>query len=380
MDNRNNGLFFIGFLFAAFIVMAVIGSCYLMVLATTAPETHPALRWLLALGLVAVFYMLLVMSARSGGGSKSLANRSKIVASFVALYLCSGYGFSSAYMLFFEGQNILREHLAASVDAFARLRAVAERDLPVPEYEQMVARVQSNQSGLIHEIANAAGRNYCGVGPAATRYIREIARDLPGFDVLSGTTGHHNCADNLLMERIADAYRQDIRERLQNHPMLSQKGVGIRQKTLADVQTIASYQSEELKQAAGSLSGVANLLFRFSLFSEVASVLQRAAVDYVGLHQSLKAVSAHSARAIPDIIDLSMLHRVLSGLEMPSVLLERVNKIATWFGFLLPLLLDSGGVIYARRVLAAYRRIVRLAEQIQVGDTDVAYLWRTEAA
>jgi|GEM_PF-4184845 len=373
MKNTSNSPIFSGFILGAVIFLSVILLSYTMVFATTLPDTPLWLRVTLTLLLVSLFYILFVASVRAGRDRPGL-RRTKIIASFLAMYLVSGYGFSAAYMLFFQGPNILREHVGVAIDSFARLKAVAERDLPIPEYEQVVARVRSSESGLIREINSPSGKNYCGVGPNAMRYIREISQDLKGFTLISGTTSQHNCDDVLLMERIADSYRQDINQRLENHPILAQRGAVVRQKTLGDIQVTTRAQTEELNKYGESLAGIANLLFRFWLFAEVAGKLQHAANDYSALLQSLAAVSKTSILAIPRAVDLSSLHRVLSAQEMPWVMLERINHIATWGGLALPFIFDLGGVAYSRRVLERYRQIRRRAQAVYVGNSDVRYL------
>jgi hypothetical protein len=372
--DRRRMVWFIPAILAA---MTIILFCYNLLFATVSPGSHPLMVFLGAVLGAVLVYILLILSARSGGlGQRDWQSWAKVAGSFVLLYSCSGYGISSAYMLLYEGPSILRDHIEVALRDFAQMRAVAERDLPVAEYEEMVKRVRSAQSGLMREIQSPSGENYCGVGPNAQRYIHEIARDLAGFSVLAGTARNHACSDTALMRRFTEEYGKDIDERLRNHPLVAQRNIAVRQKLLSDIQGYANYHADQLNRGGAKLSGIANLVFSYSLFGEVSTLLQRAASDYLGLYQRLQAINPPSADQLEPIIDISMLNRLVSGFEIPKVLLDRLNRAVTWIAFILPFCGDFVFVRYARRVLERYRRLLQLAQNITVGQTEVTYLWR----
>ncbi len=371
----------IAFLPALAVAILAIIFCYNLLFATIYPSFHFSLILLCALLGGLIFYVLLVMSARTGGGRDETGKRSilrwvRIIVSFALLYLCSGYGFSSAYMLLYEGPAILRDHITTALGAYAQLQTVAERDLPIREYDEMARRVRSSQSGLLREILNPSGQNYCGVGPNAKRYISEIARDLSGFSVLAGTANVHDCRDSALIKRIAEAYVQDIDERLANHPIMAQRNVAPRLRLLGDIRERTAHYNNALGYEAGRLSAVANLVFNYSMFGKTSALLQQASADYLTLHQSLKSLNGGSAAQIPATIDVSMLHKLVSGFEIPMVLWDRLNRLVTWVALLLPLVIDFLFVRYSRAVLGHYRYLATVAASARIAPTEVVYLWR----
>jgi len=387
-------------------------TCYKFVLSTVQQGASEGEIIFESLVFVGIFYALLVTAARFRAKPRQRDQATSwtpaSAISFLFLFLFSGYGIFCAFMLLYEGPNILRQHLQMAIDSYARLQAVAWADLPDRDYEELVKRVRSNQSGLIRELRSAVGGNYCGVGKNAMAQIEALRRDLNGFVPLNGSERNHNCNDPVWDEIVAD-YNRDIDTRLKEHPMIAEHNLVARSQLLQTITQKERIHREQLTHDLATLSGVSNLLFNFQIFPNTVRSLQRAASDYVTLRESLvslttiprtakagaapeddvtiPAAAAAASDAAPkreDIerklgpgIDLTTLDRLVSAFGVVSVMLQRLDRPVTWMAFLLTFAGDWLFLHLVRDALVHHRSIqISLPERLPFAETGVTYLWR----
>jgi hypothetical protein len=246
---------------------------------------------------------------------------------FVMMLILSAAGVFNSLMLNLEGKRIFEETVDRASERYRDLSIYASGSMRDEAVENKIANVNSLKKSLVEEIRNV--RN-CGEGPEARKILDSIARELPGFTVLSGAG--RDCGQ---AEQIIRAYEEQIDERLYNHPNLVK--VDYRGLTQTRDQINASEKAAQTKLAEIRR----DINEGQSLLSVVRPRLEEVATDYQA--QAISATKlARSARAeaLPTTLDMGSVRNLGEWSQVLNLLISRLDKPQTYVYLFLAIFAD----------------------------------------
>lgn len=231
---------------------------------------------------------------------------------FVMLIILSAVGVFNALMINLEGHRIFQEAIDAATQRFREVPPVAVEALQDPKIIQQRERIEDQKVALKQEIENPLN---CGAGPAARKIMDDIAHELPGFTVLSGTLG--NCAR---APEVAVEYLQQI-DQLEDQ-YLEKSGnkalVAERQQILADEATA----EDHLHQLEKSLNDGINLL------TVARPAMEELASDYQGMAAKLYRYPA--GKQLKPSLDISAVRNLGEWSQVINLIVSRLDKVQTY--------------------------------------------------
>ena len=230
-------------------------------------------------------------------------------------------------MINLEGKRIFQEAADSAVSRFKELPLLAKTAMRDPVIEEKIARIQSLEVSLAQEIRNP--RN-CGEGPEARRILAEIAKELPGFTVLSG--GTKSCQNN---EEFVKMYHEQVKERLKNHPELINKNY--RELVIARDRIVETEAEAQLKLESirSEINNGGNLLLGVRPhFEQLASEYQTLALDIRKYAPSDVAEKTHPNLELASVRNLGEWSQIV------TLLVSRLDKVPTYVYLFLALFAD----------------------------------------
>lgn len=258
---------------------------------------------------------------------------------FILLLGLSAVGVFNSLMINLEGKRIFQEAIEDASAKFKQLPIDAKKALRNGVIEAKMARVDSLKKALEQEILNPKN---CGEGPEAKRIMVDIAKELPGFQVLSGA--NENCEGN---EKLIEMYNVKIDGLLQDSDEFTKENYKELLKTKADIiATEASAQAKldklqsEINNGA-SLVGVAR-----PQLEELASTYQKHALDLANFAPGLD---------VPKSLDMQSIRNLGEWSQVINLILSRLDKPSTYVYLAIAVFADFM-IIYLFSQLAALRR------------------------
>ncbi len=294
----------------------------------------------------------------------------------------SGSGVFSSLFLFFDGPDIMRLAAFQTNDTLAHLKLRATAGLKVGEYEELVARVRSNQAQLHNEIFSPSGM--CGIGRDGRAAIARIAADMPSFPEINGTIGERNCNDIAELKRIEDAYVSAINAGLRNHPLVIRHDVAQRQALIREIDALLLRGGQEINAIISDLTGGLNFLLEPELYLKSLRALQDISNQYRFLRQQVIGFAPHENASLPEVIDLGPAQNMTSGLRSFVGLVSQQS----WYKLLIfaasAFLMDFIVIYCTAAAIHQKRALMRFMEGVDhavrfIG-SDAQYLWSAPPA
>ena len=274
-------------LFAFFILYVGLG--YYLTLSTTLPTLSKSFLFLIVFFIISLMYLFLrhtALAIHHARGSVGL-RRFSWLPMFVILFAFSGYGFIAASMLLFEGPGVCTEAVSRMIASLSKLEATGNGLLRVPQFEETKSRVNAEREALHNEINNPSQGQYCGVGSSALAIIQILGQDLPGVEVIRGTTDQHACSNKAYLNSITDAYDKKIDAGLRN--IAAKYGITEREYTRDTLAVLLSAKVHQLTEVQKRLAGIPNFVFDFSLYEDSLRALADAKVAYSAGYEQLRS-------------------------------------------------------------------------------------------
>lgn len=278
---------------------------------------------------------------------------------FAMMLILSAAGVFNSLMLNLEGKRIFEETVDKASERYRDLSIYATGNMRDEDIERKIANVNSLAKSLAEEIRNV--RN-CGEGPEARKILDSIARELPGFTVLSGAG--RDCAQ---AEQIIRAYQEQIQERLYNHQdlvRLNYRGlIEARDQIVAGEKTAQNKLAgirRDINEGQGLLSVVRPRL------EEVATEYQAQAISATKLSRSARA------EALPTTLDMASVRNLGEWSQVLNLLISRLDKPQTYVYLFLALFADWM-LVHLFALLSAQRS--RLAPKKRTLDRTVNNPW-----
>lgn len=289
----------------------------------------------------------------SSGGLKSN------IPLFIMMLILSAAGVFNSLMLNLEGKRIFEESVEKASERYRDLSVYASANMRDEDVDEKIAKVKSLTKSLVEEIRNV--RN-CGEGPEARKILDNIARELPGFTVLSGIG--RDCRQ---VEEIIRAYEEQIQERLYNHPdlvRLDYRGLIQAREQIVKSEKSAQNRLVEIRRDITEGKG---------LLSVVRPRMEEVATDYQA--QAIIATKLSRAargEALPTTLDMESVRNLGEWSQVLNLLISRLDKPQTYVYLFLAICADWM-LVHLFMLLRMQR--ARLSPKSRVFDRTVKNPW-----
>ncbi|PWF55732.1 hypothetical protein [Massilia glaciei] len=300
------------------------------------------------------------------------------VAYFAALFVISALGTMNTAFYFGEGKQVLTEAIDHANEDLASLQASAPKLLSDPQLEQKKASINRLLSNLEAEISSANGGNNCGVAASSREIIRELAVVLPGFRQLSGSTGFTCAGNEARFKALALSYRNQAYQLLRNHPDYVAVNGERKERLQATVRERVTQENQRLMAAKAQLDGAADGAAKpGGAYGEAKNALEAASTTYSQLLVELEQVSG-ARTSLPRAIAVDQARQLGSIAQIVPSMVGRLDRLTTWFYFLIAISADVILIMCFMRVFGAGRREGGARqngrEHVQT-KTDLNFLW-----
>jgi len=274
-----------------------------------------ALAFLVGVGLAALAWGL---AKFIGSSSEKIKGN---VPLFVLLLLLSAVGVFNSLMVNLEGKRIFQEAIDDAQDRFRDL--TIQTNKPNPAIDEKKARVEKLKTSFEAELKNPQN---CGQGPVAMELARQLASELKGFKVLSGSTTCKN------IEATIAEYDKTINNLLENSDEFTKENYAetkALKKEVSDAVTDAQAQINKLRT---DVNNGGNLLV------DARNGLEDVASKYQKIAQKLNGSALKTN--VPSTLNLKSVRNLGEWSQIVNLIISRLDQPTTYVYLSLALFFD----------------------------------------
>ena len=275
---------------------------------------------------------------------------------FILLILLSAVGVFNSLMINLEGKRIFQEAIDDSQARFENLADSASKSLKNSVIEDKKARVGKLMTLFKAELKNPQN---CGQGPVAKQLAKQLAEELKGFQVLSGSTTCNN------IDSIIDTYEKTVSNLLANSEEFTKGNYTEIQALKDEVALVEKDGQTQLNKLKGDINNGGNLL------KDARNGLEDVASKYQAIAQKLN--SSSTKENVHSSLNLSSVRNLGEWSQIINLIISRLNETSTYVYLFLAIFFDWI-LIYCFSKLSDLKRALP-NRRVQQQPTNISTPW-----